>query len=448
MICYILIFLMIAVGLLPMAWEAKRNRFDLFNLKNPFILYYILQLGISGWVTIATGQESIIGLSPLIHYEYYIKAFLYSLLGLAIFQIGYYYTPNRPLCLPRLMLTQWNTRRIYNTIIVFFIAGLISFIIFLRINGGLATFLTDREGWRSGGMVGQGFLFFPFTTLVALACLLHFIITFRRHRPITISIIIFLCSSIPAFLSGFRGLIALPIIQVIVLWNYVKSPIQTWVLILIFSAMGFGFTLYGITREIPPGATITIESVSNVIRNNPEIIYGIISRSKGAEVFAAEIRYLEKSHEYDLGWKSVIETVTIFIPKSVWHNKPTSSSVRFTTQLFGNNFFELDGIEKENYGGVSPTAIGEFYWHFGIIGSLLGMCLLGCIAKVLYCTMQQNITLPSCQFLYPIIFTSFAMFAEALQGYVNGLFLISIVTVGIFVYFSGGKIPSLTARTN
>ena len=70
------------------------------------------------------------------------------------------------------------------------------------------------------------------------------------------------------------------------------------------------------------------------------------------------------------------------------------------------------------------------------------------ISSMVFSRSQSISVYGESQFLYPIIFTSFAMFAEALQGYVNGLFLISIVTVGIFVYFSGGKIPSLTARTN
>jgi hypothetical protein len=432
----LLILLMVAIGTLPMAWEARTGRFDIFNLKNAFIFYFLLQLGISGWVTLKTGVPSIIGLSPVFYYDYYLKAFEYSCFGLLAFQIGYYFTPMRAFRLPNLFTSPWVESRVNTLVAVFFALGVASFAVFLRINGGLAHFLANREDWRAGGMVGQGFLIFPFTTMAAMACLLHFIVSFKQKRAIWTSLLLLLCASIPALLSGFRGLIALPLVQALVLWNYARSRVRARVLLPIFFLFGLGFTVYGIQRSIPQGLNLNFDSAAQVVRANPEIAYTIVSRSKGAEVFAAEIYHLGREGGYDLGWRAVLETASILIPKSLWKNKPTPSGVRFTTQLFGGDFQDIAGMDRPDYGGVSPTAIGEFYWHFGLTGALAGMLIMGCLAKLIYTTLQNNITLPGCQFLYAIVFTSFAMSAEAVQGYVNGLFMISLVSIASFVFFT------------
>ena len=94
--------MMISVGVVPMLWEMHRGRFDFFNLKNPFIVYFLLQLAASGLVTLISGHPSEIGLDPVQYLNAYEEALGLSLVGLLLFQVGYYTQAARPLKLPLL----------------------------------------------------------------------------------------------------------------------------------------------------------------------------------------------------------------------------------------------------------------------------------------------------------------------------------------------------------
>ena len=97
------------------------------------------------------------------------------------------------------------------------------------------------------------------------------------------------------------------------------------------------------------------------------------------------------------------------------------SSQRFTTYFFGESLALSRGYDLEVWGGISATVVGELYWHFGLIGVLVGLFFLGRIANATYCTLQKNLSSPSVIIIYAITFTTFAMFAEAIQGYFNSL---------------------------
>ena len=47
-----LALLVVAIALGPMAHEMTRGRFDFFHPKNPFLIYYALELGLSAMVTL------------------------------------------------------------------------------------------------------------------------------------------------------------------------------------------------------------------------------------------------------------------------------------------------------------------------------------------------------------------------------------------------------------
>ena len=138
---YLLVILMVIVGLTPIAWEIKQNKFDFFNLKNPFILYFIIQLGASGLITFSTRQASEIGLDPIVFYEKYLEALILSTVALLLFQLGYYTRRRNALVLPNFILRPWSRTRHLTITLVSFMLGFLAFGLLLAVTGGLSQFL-------------------------------------------------------------------------------------------------------------------------------------------------------------------------------------------------------------------------------------------------------------------------------------------------------------------
>src|SRR3989338_4112162 len=78
----------VAAGLLPLARDWQRGKFDLLNLRNAFLGYYVLQFGVWGLWILATGDTKFFAnldrwQGPLQ------RALLCALLGVVAFHLGY-----------------------------------------------------------------------------------------------------------------------------------------------------------------------------------------------------------------------------------------------------------------------------------------------------------------------------------------------------------------------
>jgi len=434
MIENLLVLALVIVGFGPMVLEFRAKKFDIFNIKNAFILYYIIQLGFSGLISIKSTYPSEIGLSPVTYRGYYIEALIAALIGLLCFQLGYYFLGNSRLKIPR----SWNIRfkklNVSLVILLYFGIGFIAAAILVLKSGGLSQFLNERETFRTEGISGQGYLVYPATHLLTQAVVVYMLYIFYTKKAVTkihlLSIFLLLVVSIaPAFIMGFRGLIVLPILECLVIWNYKYKVLPILKMIPISILLIVSFLIYGIVREIPPQFEVTPSMALEVIDKNPELVYAFLARSKGTEVVASEIKKLEETGEYELGYKSVIESFTIFIPGALWPDKPVPSSVRFTTYFFGDELAFSRGVKQESWGGISPTILGEAYWHFGWFGVTIGLALFGAIIRKIYTTFINNKNNIVMLMLYAEIYPLFVMMAEAVQGYANSfiLYLISFV---------------------
>ncbi|HUS10202.1 MAG TPA: hypothetical protein VMZ30_07030 [Pyrinomonadaceae bacterium] len=62
-----------------------------------------------------------------------------------------------------------------------------------------------------------------------------------------------------------------------------------------------------------------------------------------------------------------------FVPRLIWPDKPTVTRGGWFSTYLG-----LYDVEAEATTAIGMTAVGELYWNFGILGVLIGMCLMGC----------------------------------------------------------------------
>jgi hypothetical protein len=448
---YFLIFAIIVVGLIPVLYEISKGIFDFFNIKNLFLVYYIIVLAVSGYYSLTTGKvDKVIGLPVEANQIYYTRALIAALIGIVGFQLGYYATSNRGIKLPSFLNSNWKPLNLSFLYYSFIIIGLLAFSIFLLLNGGLMNFLENREAFRQRGVSGQGIMMYPSTQLMAFACFLFFFskiilrynnntLTNKWMKYLLLIIVLSVCI-LPSFIFGFRSLIGISILQFLVLWNYGYKKIGTGRLIPIFLIIMLGFTIYGIVRGIPANRDINLKEIKEVLKKEPQLAYNAILRVRGTEIVASVIKRLSESKEYDLGYKAIFEAVTIPIPHLLWKNKPHTSTVRFTTYFFGEQIAKSRNEKKGTlYGGISPTVVGELYWHFSWFGVIFILFILGVLYKKIYYTFLKNKKNFNILFIYAILFPSFVLFAETLQGYVNGI-IISIVPVLVIIIILKVKI--------
>ena len=431
------IFLILFFSFYPIFREIRSGKFEIFNFKNIFIIYYVIQLCFSGILSLVFSVDSettmdLIGKSKIIYFQ---KAFLASLLGIILFNLGYY-SFNKKFKVPLFLSAKWQKTNIYLVSVLYFIIGYISLIVLIDNGGGFYQFLNNIETFRAGGLLGQGIFMYPATRLLTLAVLIVFIWTFLNVERLSINksrlLYLIILSILPSTILGFRGLMLLPLINFIVTYHFLFKKINSKKLVVFGSFVIVIFVFLGIYRKIPPGVDIDTSHLIEVVEKNPELAYSFVSRSKGTEVVASVIQKLEKNGEYDLGYKAFLEAITILVPRALWTGKPEPASVRFTTYFFGSNLNFTRGIARDDWGGVSPTIIGELFWHFGWFGVIVFMFIFGIFSKAIYLTFINNLNVPSIVLIYVMAFTPLIMFAEALQGNINGLimdFLFIIFTI-------------------
>lgn len=441
MISIFLFVLCTFVVFIPMIMEVLLNKFDFFNVKNLFLIYFYLELPLSGIISILSKDVDVLSLPVKENLYYYNLALLASFIGLLMFQLGYYFTTKRTLKCPLFFKSKFNTENANLLIIGLFSIGYFCFILFILLNGGVSAFMDNREEFRAGGVSGQGILLFPSTQFLIYSALIFFLLQMKKYvhafsfnTKITV-IFFFIICLIPSFLFGFRSLIGLPVLQFLVLWNFGVKKISLKKLVPIFSFIIFLFVGYGIVREIPPDLNISKNQIIEIVKEKPELAYSFLVRVKGVEVLAFVIKNLETSYGYEFGVKNLIETITIPIPHAIFKDKPTPSGVRFTTYFFGQDLAFIRGItDKDEFGGISPTILGESFWQFGWFGIILIPLFFGIIYKIVYSFFNKNRSNRLVLFIYAIIFPNFVMFAEAVQGYINGLFLTGILMTFVILF--------------
>lgn len=432
----ILAVLLLLVGLVPILIAMVRGRFDPFNLKHGFVAFYAIQLGASGLPALITQAASIYGPNPATEMHYYVWALVLSLGGLLFFKLGNALPPVR-IKPPALLAAPWNRSKAEMVSYGFLGAGLVAMVVWLRAYDW--DVIAGRNAWRGGDTQGQGALFFAAVGLPPLGVMLW---TLNRKKVSLRPLIVVWLLSIPAaFAMGFRSAFLLPVLQYVLLWHYTVKQIHLGKLLLLLAVAGIVFTGYGIWRTIPPEWGISLETADEVVSADPELLYGVISRSKGTEVVASVIKDLDQFGVYEYGYRGLFESATIFIP-GAWWDKPIPSSLRFTTRFFGNALaVDRQDYEQQWWGGISPTIVGELYWNFSWPGVLLGMFLLGILTRTIYETMLRYHSKPGVMLVYATLFVTWIGYAEAPQGYTNTLVLNMIVIVAAMALVARRALP-------
>lgn len=384
-----------------------------------FQIYFIIQLPLNLFLGTNYYLPRFAALSPLTPVADVIWLGGFMVMAQLIFALAMYGIGARPVAKPAMEALVWPRTRVNLICASIFLLGYLAFVGLVFINGGFTAFAETREAWRTEGVGGQGWVLFPATTMLAIgmcATMLNNAEQFTGRAGAIKLFILYLISAFPASQLGFRALIFLPLLQVGFFYHtFIRRISGKYILVGSVTLM-LAFTLYGIQREIPYSANhgSYIEYLQYVYITRPDITYTVALRSMGADIVQQTIDHMQTFGDYILLFPIFVEAMTIAVPSSLWPGKPQPLSVQFSHNIFG--------IE----GGVSPTILGEGYWHGGILGIIALMTLAGLLHAYFRSLEQNSRTNVSSALLMLSLYPSLIMMAEAFQGYFNGIVLICL----------------------
>lgn len=331
----------------------------------------------------------------------------------------------------------WRVMRINAVCAGFYVVGYLAFLVLMLLNGGYDEFQIERELWRTSEIKGQGWALFPATTMLAIAMcavLINNRALFTGKAGLAWLLLIYGVTIIPAMNLGFRSFIFLPLIQILYFYHTRIAKINFILIFIAAIIFIIAFTLYGAAREIPFRASFG--SYANYLEylfvNRPDLAYVALLRSMGADIVLRVINEMGTSDDYVMLLPSFIEAITIPIPSALWSNKPEALSVEFARGMFGLG------------GGVSPTIVGEGYWHGGLLGIFALTMAVGAL-HAHFRTIEKNISSQNSQLWALSLYPSLIMMAEAFQGYLNGLVLILLANF-LFRAAARSKKGSITSK--
>ncbi|MEO1432502.1 MAG: O-antigen polymerase [Cyanobacteria bacterium J06633_8] len=434
---HLALIIFFAIVLFPILWELYTHKFDPLNPKNLFILYYSLQLGIYPIYILAGGETFMPWLEPDEPYNqpFYLAAITLSAIGLLFFYLGYSLRIGRVIGNSLPTFSKWSNDRIKWVVMLGMFWGFGAAYRLIQSQGGLQTFLVSLGYWRSQGLIGNGYLIYPATGMLPTASLIFFIYFVKKYNNylrLWVALLVFAFSLFPGILLGFRIVLVPPILQLIILWNYMYKQIS-WKKLLSFAGLlFFALTFYGLARHNIELGRQGLDIFSFQDFGVDTILKPLVVRTPGTEMVIQVMQQTNITHEYKYFFDSIFEALTILIPRAFWPDKQVSMII-FGREIMSDYLLWRDGTITESTGGLTPTVIGYFYWQMGVIGVLLGMFVIGLVAKIAYQYMCVNSKSPSRLLTYSVIMSAFPIFAESPQDAMNSS-VIRFVGTSLFLF--------------
>jgi hypothetical protein len=126
---------------------------------------------------------------------------------------------------------------------------------------------------------------------------------------------------------------------------------------------------------------VSDQDVGTILENG---VTAIAERFESVSALAVVVSNYEKLGSYEAGyglddniWK---DSITFFIPRVIWTDKPVATDA--------GNYGDLYFNYREN--SFTLTPIGDLLRNFGPIGIPIGMLILGLIIRIMYAALKEN----------------------------------------------------------
>jgi hypothetical protein len=434
---WFLVFMLFVIGLAPMCVEWRNGTFDLFNIRNAFVGYYIILFGIGSiWAIIK--NELFLGVyfvsSVAENSQVIALALLYSVLGLVSFYVGYYLKFGRlSKRLPYFFKNAYSIKLWMVGSFLIFITAISSWILIER-GGGLIYFINHIDEFRtSAKMFGSAYLYLGIS-LSSISLLLFSAHAFSKNKnPILIYLFFLFVAGFSLFM-GFRIMLIFTLVYLLIPRHYLYKRIRIkvryvlWIILFIVTN-----SMYVLFRQY---SYLGIENMFYTIRNLKfsEIFFNtFFARFHGIASMVPIIKETP-SIGFNYGKYFILDLVTGFIPRMMWPDKPLRS-VQLLNQLFYSNYIMKWG----DAGAIIPTFAGELYWIAGVPGILIGMFLMGIFSRMIYSYLINNINMATVS-IYAVCFWFLLLGNETFCIH-SFTFITTIVPVlCILAYFSNYKL--------
>jgi oligosaccharide repeat unit polymerase len=265
-------------------------------------------------------------------------------------------------------------------VVIYSIIAVYSFNHIAQNLGGASSFLSNIDSIRSGALIGLGpFIYFVTIAIATLFqfALIRYILIYGRMSYT----LLFLCiiSSFLGGIFGFRGVIGALLIQLVIITTILLGVPRKKTSVFLGVLFIFILIIFALNRY-------TLDSVDNI----NTVFNTFITRLRGVENIVIMLDYIE-NHDFKYFIHNIYETLTSIIPRLLIE-KPISVSEMIATEVYGEVLYYNLGIDREVYGGIASTYIGESLWNFGYAGVVIVSILIGYAFKAIeYYAMTKTI---------------------------------------------------------
>ncbi len=384
---YVWIFtiLFILGGLFPLVIESYKGKFDLLNVRNAFVIYYLLQFGGYTIYLLSGLQEREHGtafLSVTTHTDEILTSIFYATLGLAFYYIGYWSGWWRPL-VATLAKREKRMEPIRCTLAICALAfvALLAFARLVQLRGGFSYYVTHLLELRSERLLGVGFLFYGLVPL-SIAFLLCYVASTGDRKFAPAAYILFVLAIGISLLAGFRHMTVHTLVYGFVAHHYLVRRLKLSLRLVLILALIFSINMAYLEYRSRPAATIGEALAQTGEGLEPQrfsrlLVEATIARFHGT---VSMVRILDRIDLVGYQWgRYFITDLLVFpIPRFLWPEKPLSSGFIF------NQLFFSDIIPRDSTAAVVPTLLGELYWIFSLPGIIFGMFCIGVFSRTVY----------------------------------------------------------------
>ena len=425
------------VLVLPLAWRARRRRFDPFEPIVLFALAWGAMFVVRPTAMLVRDERWFWGLDVLPTLP---RALLLAGVGATAFVVGYELLPARRVA-PRLPTPRPIDESIAVTAaLVTCLVALVALAFFLPTNaiealrvllGGRSAELGEALSRTSNYVVNTSLLFAP-------AALVLTALALRRRSPLLIAAtsLVLLLTLVRVLPAGGR-FVLLPLLGGIFVLVYVmreKRP-RTAVLVAIgvLAFVGSYFTL----QFRDPTDDRTLETAVEELAERPHAIFDPVVSSADAEMvlsLSAALTVVPDELPHRWGGATVGNLATRPVPRELWAGKPRPPSDRVVATIWPQHYPALN---------LAFTPLLPLYWDFGILGVAVGMALFGFLCRLLY----EWFTIHRRDFVAQVVYAASVWFVviaarnDPVDTIVLAAFLLAPV-VAIIAVASEGVLPA------
>jgi hypothetical protein len=366
------------VLVLPLAWRARRRRFDPFEPIVLFALAWGAMFVIRPTAMLVRDERWFWGLDVLPTLP---RALLLAGVGATAFVVGYELLPARRVAVRLPTPRPIDESVAVTAALVTCLVALVALAFFLPTNalealrvllGGRSAELGEALSRTSNYVVNTSLLFAP-AALVLTALALR-----RRSPPLIAATLLVLLLALVRVLPAGGRFVLLPLLGGILVLVYVmrhKRP-RTAVLVAIGVLAFFGsyFTL----QFRDPTDDRTLETAIEELADRPHAIFDPVVSSADAEMvlaLSAALTVVPDELPHRWGGATVGNLATRPVPRELWSGKPRPPGETVVATIWPQHYPALN---------LAFSPLLPLYWDFGILGVAVGMALFGFGCRLLY----------------------------------------------------------------